>query len=223
MLAFGFGCAVVVFLSSKMSSSSPSSFRPLTERQQRLLLLCSRLFFNPTCRLLLETLTKEPLSSEVDHEELLSSSSSSSEEKLSKYSLDPQTAFASFSSSRSLSLLQLQIRSRRRWRRYRRYRCSRRCQQLLLLHLLFLSVILEVVCTVVVAMMVVVVVVAQLDFQPQDLLPHVFHLLRIFFPSRANSRSQLCATRIIDSDIDARWAKSLASFDSALICSCSCC
>ena len=77
-------------------------------------------------------------------------------------------SFASFPRrrSRSLSLLQLQIRSRRRWRRYRRYRCSRRCQQLLLLHLLFpfscsRSRLYRRLCRVVVM-----VVVVQLDFQP---------------------------------------------------------
>ena len=100
-------------------------------------------------------------------------------------------AFASFPRrrSRSLSLLQLQIRSRRRWRRYRRYRCSRRCQQLLLLHLLFpfchsRSRLYRRLCRVVVM-----VVVVQLDFQPQDLLPHVFHLLRIFSPESRKLRA----------------------------------
>ena len=221
------GCAVVVvffvFENVFFFSVVVSSFLP-RDNSGCFSSLFSSLFFNPTCRLLLETLTKEPLSSEADHEELLSSSSSSSssEEKLSKYS------FVSANSPSPPFLAAGAAVSRFFNCKYdlggggddtaviaapagaNNCCCSTSST---------LSLVLEVVCTVV--------CVAWWlwwwSFSWIFNLKISSRMCFIFFESsllsRANSaRSQLCATRIIDSDIDARWAKSLASFDSPLIC-----
>ena len=182
----------------------------------------SSLFFNPTLRLLLFEMLTKPPSSEADHEELVSSSSSSSsEEKLSKYSFvsanSPSPPLLDRVAAEAIPPLSCFNR---------KYECGGGGDDDDIITIaapaganIWCFSIEPSRVVVVFSSLALVVASLKAIFSRKISSRICFIFFESSLRSRANSaRSQLCATLIMDSEMDARCAKSRASLDSPRIC-----